>query len=435
MKHIVICLLFCGQLLAQNTDYDKAWQAYAFGNFEDALTLIQQCIYQDSTNHRLIYLKGKTLENLYRYDEAIVAQRKVLQLDAENIEAKSALAALYQQSGQPALATHLYEQLSMTYPSVNRWKMNWAGSLQASGKYKDALDLLKMVVTTDSLNWLVYKNMGDCYYRQDSLEQSVVCYRKSLDIYPRNRALYGLLTRIYTTLGEDEEALYTGKEAVAIDSTNIEAWKYMGLAWYRTGKADSSFMALEKTLALGDTSKVTSVYYGMLCYHFMSFDKAEKYLGKALDYEPDNVKTMYYLAITYGYTGKPQNGLVLIDSINKSVVYYDSIRIQAEIQRGYLYRIANRYNEAAKSFISVTKSLPKMANNYYEVAVSYDMGLRKKDALDWYTRYLNKIDSRWATKNWTEAELKKNKLISVSIDRIEALKTDLFFEAEKKKSE
>jgi predicted Zn-dependent protease len=57
-------------------------------------------------------------------------------------------------------------------PDVARWKLNWATALQAAGKPKDALEQLKIVSQNDTTNWLVYKNMGDCFYRLDSLWQA-----------------------------------------------------------------------------------------------------------------------------------------------------------------------------------------------------------------------------------------------------------------------
>jgi len=49
-------------------------------------------------------------------------------------------------------------------------------------------------------------------------------------------------------------------------------------------------------------------------------------------------------------------------------------------------------------------------------------------ALEWYSNYLGKIDSKWATKQWTEQELQKYSLAKTAMERIEALKADLFFE-------
>ena len=195
MKYLsFFSILFCTSLTAQPTDYDQAWMAYTSGRYEEALTTIDQSITNDTANYQYVFLKGKTLENLYRYDEAIAMQRKVLRLNPGSKEALSALATLYLLSGQPVTSAKLYEQLATNEPEVNRWKMGWATALQAAGKPTDALEQLMIVEHMDSTNWLVYKNMGDCYSRIDSMRRTADCYYKALSLYPHNRNLYGTLT-------------------------------------------------------------------------------------------------------------------------------------------------------------------------------------------------------------------------------------------------
>ena len=160
-----VCILFCTSLTAQQTDYDRAWTEYASGRYEKALAAIEQCIALDTANYRSLFLKGKILENLYRYVEAIESQRKAIQLNPDGTEALAALAALYFLSDQPDISAQIYEQLATAEPQVIRWKMSWATALQAAGKPREALEQLKIVGQADTTNWLVYKNMGDCYYR------------------------------------------------------------------------------------------------------------------------------------------------------------------------------------------------------------------------------------------------------------------------------
>jgi len=161
------------------------------------------------------------------------------------------------------------------------------------------------------------------------------------------------------------------------------------------------------------------------------FNEAEKYLEKVYQLDPNDITTMNYLASTYGYTGKAQKGLDIIDEIDKMIANFDSIGMKANIQRGHLLRRLNRNNEAANAFIVAIKDFPKDTRNFYEVAICYDRALNKKLAIDWYTRYLDKIDPNWATKKWTKQELEEHEFVDISMERIQLLKLDLFFEEKK----
>ena len=426
------CILFCAPLTAQPTDYERAWLAYTDGRYEEAFIAIQQCITNDTVNYQYTFLKGKTLENLYRYDEAIATQQKALRLNPGSIEAQAALAALYLLSGQPAVSAQFYEQLAAAEPQVTRWKMNWATALLTAGKPRLALEQLEIVEKNDTTNWLVYKNMGDCYYRIDSLMRTYDCYYKALELYPYNKSLYGTLMRILVTNRQDEGALVVGTEAIAVDSTNVEVWKYFGVLWYQIGSTSKAIEAFEKALALGDSSHTTCSHYGALNHHLANYHKAEKYLLKAYQLDPNNMINMKYLATNYGYTGKAQKGLEILDELGYMIAKTDTVGMQANIQRGYLLRTLYRYNDAAKVFIIATKHFPQNPRNFYEVAVCYDMARNKKQALDWYTQYLDLIDPQWATRQWTEKELKKLEFVSIAMDRVQSLKTDLFFEEGKR---
>lgn len=430
MKYFIfLCSLVLSiSVSAQQADYDRAWAAYTSGRYEEALISIQECIAADSTNYQYVFLKGKVLENLYRFADAIDAQQTVLSMNPGGLDATAALATLYLQSGQPAVSAQYYEQLVNAEPEIVRWKMNLATALQASGKHDLALKQLKIVEQKDTTNWLVYKNMGDCYYRIDSVAQAFHHYYISLKLYPQNKTLWGVLTRALVAKDLLDAAVEVGNEAVNIDSTNVEGWKYLGIAYSKLGKVRRAHNALAKTLALGDSSLTTYSYYGIVNYHLYNYQEAETYLIKARKIDSKDIALMNYLASTYGYTGKPQEGLEIFSELDRVIADIDSVGMKANIQRGYLLRLLRRYNDAANSYITGTKDFPKESRNFYEVAVCYDMDQNKKLALEWYSRYLDVIDPEWATKQWTVQELKKNELVKIAIDRVEGLKVDLFFE-------
>lgn len=190
---------------------------------------------------------------------------------------------------------------------------------------------------------------------------------------------------------------------------------------------------LSKTLAFGDSTFTTLSHYGILNYHMGYYIEAEKYLFKARQINPTNTNIMNYLASTYGFTGKAQKGLEILDELDRMIASFDSIGLRAIPQRAYLLRVLNRYAEATEVYIQATKIFPDEPLNYYEVARCYDIVFNKRLALEWYTRYLEKIDPNWATRNWTTQELEKLALVNAAMERISSLRLDLFFEEEKRR--
>jgi tetratricopeptide (TPR) repeat protein len=350
-----------------------------------------------------------------------------LRLNKENSDAKSALAALYLKIGQPALAERLYSQLVEANPEVNRWKIHHATILQQLGKYEESLCLLQDAVSKDSLNWLIHRNMGNCYVKLQQLDSAVVCFRKSLDIYP-NSTSYINLMKANIKQKNYMEAISTGYEAIQIDSTKIEIWENIGLAFFLTDLPQNSIDAFNKILELGDTTYTTANSLGYLYYLTEYYGRAVTYLDIALKQQPGELKTMFLLAKASEACAEYDISISVIDEIQKKVQQLDSLAINAEIIRGNVYRWTKRYDDAVKVYSAVLKAVPSHTDLIYTVAQIYDVNRKnKKDALKWYIRYLNSVFPEWEKKE------PKQRIHQFVKSRIEELKTDLFFEEKPEK--
>jgi tetratricopeptide (TPR) repeat protein len=399
------------------------------GQYEEALPAVQQCIESGGDDYRLLLLQGKIQESLYRYDRAIYSYSQALRLNDEVTEIKSALAALYAKLGQNSIAAGLYAQLAAAEPEVNRWKMNHATVLQASGKHRQALNLLLKVASTDSLNWIVQRDMGDCYFRLNQPDSAAVCYQKSVDSYPNNRSFIQLM-RINIKNKKYQEATQTGREALKLDSTNAEVWKQMGLAYFFRDMKLNALKTFGKALSLGDSSYVTCSHLGLLAYP-MNCEAGIHFLQMAVRQKPDELSAMFYLACAYGNCKQLDKSFALLDTINRKIEdmikEYDTIHIRAEIERGDIYRNCMHYDEAIGTYLAVLREDPSQTELYSIIADIYNYALhKKKEALDWYIRYMNKFDTEWETKEIDEKSPKQNNIKNI----IERLKIDLFFEEE-----
>jgi tetratricopeptide (TPR) repeat protein len=424
MKHLIISIMLLVPRLfyAQNTCYESSWMLYMQGQYEKALSSIRQCIVEDSADYRLFLLQGNIQENLYQYDKALVSYNQALQLDEENKALKSSLAALYTKTGRIDLSAGLYAQLAEAEPENLHWKMKSTGALQSLGKHQQALEILRDVVRKDSVNWVIQREMGDCYFRLNNFDSAAIFYRKSLDAYPNNKSFIQLM-RIKIKNEDYVAAIKTGREAVKFDSTNVEAWKQMGRAYFLINMKQNAIAVFDKAVALGDTSYLTCSHLGLI-HHSEDYTLGIKYLEIALRQEPKDLAIMYYLSLAYKFGREFDKSIALLDKINKDIKPYDSIRIIAAIERGAVYRSQKRYSEAVKVYSEVLKSDPSQIGLYYSIADMYQYNLdKKKEALEWFIRYINKLDPKWETNVYEE-----NTVLQYTKDRINRLKTDLFFE-------
>jgi tetratricopeptide (TPR) repeat protein len=396
------------------------------GHYEKALSAIQQCTVTDSADYSLFLLQGNIQENLYQYDKAVSSYNRALQLNGDNREIKSSLAALYAKMGRVDIAAKLYSQLAEAEPEVLHWKMKAAAALQSLGKHQQALCLLREAVLNDSLNWVVQRDMGDCHFRLNNFDSAAIHYQKSLNVYPDNRSFIQLMRSKIKTK-EYVEAIKTGREAVKVDSANVDAWKQMGLAYFFINMKQNAIAVFDKAVELGDTSYLTCSHLGLLCYP-EDYNRGIKYLEIALRQEPDELSVMYYLSVAYEYGGEFDKSIDMVDKINEAVTVYDTLRIKAEMQRVVVYRHQQRYDEALKVYLSLVKTDPSQIDFYRIIAGLYLDLRKKKESLDWYIRYMNKADPQWETTVYKEFSY-----MNSYKELINMLRTDLFFEEGKEK--
>ena len=425
-----VLLSFTVALHAQNGDYEQGLALYNTGRYDEALIRFKTCANHEKTDFRCLYMAGKTLENLYRYDEAIEMQRLALRLAPETKEVTAALASLYMQSGQATNAAALYKRLSEKEPDVPRWIMSRALALKAASHTGEALHLFKQIETVDSLNWLVFKNSGECYLAMDSLEQAAHRYENALRLYPRNVALHGQLASLYIRLNKLSEAQAIAVKSLEYDSAYIEGLRYAGIALYRQDIADASEY-FDRAMALGDSSKMVVWYSAMIMYRTYDYMRAEQMIKKALKYEPDNPHFLYYLAVTLDAQGKYGESIASLDSINRVMRHYDSLIINADTQRGTTYRNMGQTDKATNTFKQLAEKLPNSPVYLYNIASTYDLGGRKREAINWYKRFLNKISPGWENEPLPELGNEPPTYKTMARLRADALTVELFYDEKK----
>ena len=375
-------------------------------------------------------MAGKSLENLFRYSDAVKMQQNALKLAPEAKEVAATLASLYMQSGQALAAAKLYEQLSNRDPSENLWTMRRASALKAASRTKEALLLFVRLAKIEDADWQIFRNAGDCYLAIDSLEQARLHYERALELYPNNVALRGQLASLYLRMNNLLDAEKTAIKSLEYDSTFIEGLRYAGIAIYRQNRADA-IEYFNRAMALGDSSKTVVWYSAMLRYRTADFIRAEKMIRKALSYEPDNPNFLYYMAVTLDALGKYKEATACLDSMNFALRHIDSLRINADIQSGKTYRNMGQTDKAANVFKKLAERLPDRPVHIYDVASTYDIGGRKREALIWYKRFLDKIAPGWENEPVPAVEgiIPTYKIMAQV--RMEAIKVQLFYEEKK----
>lgn len=278
--------------------------------------------------------------------------------------------------------------------------------------------------------------MGDCYVRLDELKYAATCYKGALGCNPQNVLLAGQLAGVYIKLNRLKSAIRVSKDALTQDSTFREAHRWLGIAYYQAQHRDSSLRVFKHLWNIGDTSVMVNRYLGLLYYqnagnaHPLNlheiYAKAEAHLRKAIVADPENIDLLYTLASTCGHNHNPKEGLTWLDSLDKVLSKYEVMKAHTEAEKGRLYRLDNKIDKSIQHYRKAMQLLPDRDIYIYEIALNYDLAGNKKQALEWFKRFITKRDPNWEKRAITNEATHENAVLR----RIRELQDELFLKDE-----
>ena len=138
-----------------------------------------------------------------------------------------------------------------------------ANELYNKGSYIEAINNYKEIIKNDFHSAELYYNLGNAYYRLDSIASSVYYYEKALQLNPNDREIIDNLELINKTLVDEIDPITTPLiESILNRASNIfyfETWGYISIFF--------SFLivALFLSYYFANSSRVKRLTFVLLC--------------------------------------------------------------------------------------------------------------------------------------------------------------------------
>ncbi len=157
----------------------------------------------------------------------------------------------------------------MVFPSILSAQINventfsQANELYNKGSYIEAINNYKEIIKNDFHSAELYYNLGNAYYRLDSIASSVYYYEKALQLNPNDRETIDNLELINKTLVDEIDPITTPLiESILNSISNIfyfETWGYISIFF--------SFLivALFLSYYFANSSRVKRLTFVLLC--------------------------------------------------------------------------------------------------------------------------------------------------------------------------
>jgi len=114
----------------------------------------------------------------------------------------------------------LYTHAAAVAPHSNLAINNYATALKFEGELDRAIDLYKDLLVRDPNNWLVYYNLGYCYYKQGSLDEAINYLAQAIERKPRDPESYAYYGLAAMGKGDTERAEMAMRKAIELRPAN-----------------------------------------------------------------------------------------------------------------------------------------------------------------------------------------------------------------------
>ena len=226
-----------GSLYEHNREYEKAVKAYTEANGRDASPV---------TYYRIAHCHSE----LGDFERALSDINNALNMDSTDVDYMSFKANTYYNMGKPELAICEWDKVLELYPDHDwgYYRRGWYKEL--TGLYDEAIEDLSMSIVLDPEYSYAYAARGDVYMKLGKRELAEADFRKIIELEDSPEK-YLCVQYAYQGLGLYDKAMAAMDSIIARDPADDGCYYDAACLYSRMGKEKEALAFLEKSLVNG----------------------------------------------------------------------------------------------------------------------------------------------------------------------------------------
>lgn len=274
-----------------------------------------------------------------------------------------------------------------------------AGVYSEMGEYDNALAAYAKVAELKPSDGYIYISVGSIYENQGKYKEALDAYNKVAQMCPEYLYNYLNIANVEYQLRDYKGAIENYNKFLATYSQHSEARENLANSYMNDGNFASAVNEYENLYVKNPAGFKDYGNFGLALYRVKNYEKASKFLEKAVEVDPDNITSRISLALSYQELEKDDLALAQYDVIFRQQPGLNSLRLDY----GNLLADMGKDEAAIANYKIYIQNYPQDARAYQNIGVVY--------------KRMNKIDDVIA--NYEKAlELQKDKR---NIDLVEDL--------------
>ncbi|AKB43939.1 tetratricopeptide repeat protein [Methanosarcina vacuolata] len=230
--------------------FEKGLAFYKLGRYEEAIIAYEKALEIDHKHIDSWNNKGIALYCLGRYEEALQAYDQSLKIDSKSICAWNNKGITLYDLGRYEEAIIAYDHsLEIDSKSTYAWS-NKGNALNKLGRYEEAIKACDTAISIDSKCDDAWNGKGIALKKLGRYEEAIIAYDKAIETGPKYIHAWNNKGIALYCLGRYEEAIITYKKALEINPKYVPAWNRKGNAFNDLGRYEEALQAYEKALEI-----------------------------------------------------------------------------------------------------------------------------------------------------------------------------------------
>ncbi|MCX6674748.1 MAG: tetratricopeptide repeat protein [Methanothrix sp.] len=266
--------------------FNKGVALTSLGRYDEALQAYDRALEMDSQMVGAWHNKGHALNSLGRYDEALQAYDKAIQIDPKLEMAWSNKGSVLDSLGKYDEAIKAYNVAIKLNPNYSDAWNNKGYALEKLGKYEEAVIACDKAIEIDPQNTEAWNNKCKALNGQGKYYEAVKICDLAIQINAQNAGAWGNKGIALHGLGQDNEAINCFDKVLEIDPLDVNGWYSKGTVLMNLGKSNEAIQALDKATELDANHSNAWNNKGLAFADLGRYDDAIRSYDRAIEINP-----------------------------------------------------------------------------------------------------------------------------------------------------
>ncbi len=287
---------------------------------KEARNAIVDIILNIEKNHPVgIYYKGVDNYENKRYEEAIEAYKKAIEVDPEFPFPYNGLGLIYYNQKRYEEAIEAYKKAIEVDPEYSSPYNGLGNTYYFQQRHEEAIEAYKKAIEVDPEYSSPYNGLGNTYYFQQRHEEAIEAYKKAIEVDPEYSSPYNGLGNTYYFQKRHKEAIEAYKKAIEVDPEYSFPYNGLGIVYQNQERYEEAIAIYKKVIEIDPEYASPHGGLGSVYRDQKRYEEAIEAYKKAIEIDPKLSSPYYGLEEIYRNQKRYEEAIGVLRELKKGI--------------------------------------------------------------------------------------------------------------------